>query len=230
MNLYPSKSYRKYYYFYDCLPYYIKFIELQYEVFSYPHKALKPIKFILMTCIGLFTYHLQPSLAAQGFVTINFTGLNNTVDTTTQTVNGLNYTIRSWGGLFDSNADGLAIDHGSVNIAFNNSAVKIISFTLTQGMIDSLQRDENFTLQNAAGTSQTYDFGDLQAGTTTLNNQFQVGRSPNDGLVILSFNPSDAAIRLQSLQVQIVPEPQTYALLLGTLTFSWVCIRRRIYR
>ena len=184
-----------------------------------------------MTCIGLFTYHLQPSLAAQGFVTINFTGLNTTVDTTTQTVNGLNYTIQSWGGLFDSNADGLAIDNGSVNIAFNNSAVKIISFTLTQGMIDSLQRDENFTLQNAAGTSsQTYDFGDLQAGTTTLNNQFQVGRSPNDGLVILSFNPSDAAIRLQSLQVQIVPEPQTYALLLGTLTFSWVCIRRRIYR
>lgn len=201
------------------------------KFFFYPNKALKPIKFILMTCIGLFTYHLQPSLAAQGFVTINFTGLNNTVDTTTQTVNGLNYTIQSWGGLLDSNADGLAIDNGSVNIAFNNSAVKIISFTLTQGMIDSLQRDENFTLQNAAGTSsQTYDLGDLQAGTTTLNNQFQVGRSPNDGLVILSFNPSDAAIRLQSLQVQIVPEPQTYALLLGTLTFSWVCIRRRIYR
>ena len=189
----------------------------------------------LLIFLGLIA-GILPSASAQEFITLNLAALTNGQFQQTVTTTDLTYTVSSFFTPLDVTADGLKMEpdfNSSIDISFSSKVI-IRSFTLTQASIDALDDDETLRFSggsNWANTVQDYlaSNNELVSGVNALVNQFEVDEQNTfDALALQAINPNNNAghIRIQSIQVEIVPEPSTYALFIGIGALAFA-IRKR---
>lgn len=174
---------------------------------------------------------------------IPLTGLSNQVrQTNTLNTGGLTYSLVGINN-FDSNADGLVMDAPSTDLFILNFKVHLLGFTVTQNMLGNLDGDESITFRNRYNVRESavnYNIGmapnggfiSIIAPNSPPGNEMEVDPAANN-IIQMSVSDSDTTngfVRIQSIRVEIVPETETYALVLGALSLGWICIRRRLHR
>ena len=181
------------------------------------------------------------ALAAQSMVTF---------DLTLVTANSYNYTFTDSGSSLKmdlsttddwatfgtgfakyTNNQGLEVFDGhnlSMTFVFDQD-VRITGYEVGY-YVAGLSGDEAIILTGSGHTSREEGTAKLWPGTKTFENQFTL--KAGDSLVLTSWNPTDggASSAWKSLSVTVVPEPATYALLLGGLVLAGAILRRRFRR
>lgn len=130
-------------------------------------------------------------------------------------------------GGFDKSSEGLITfkeQNHTMSFTFTET-VKIIGFEVAYYRA-GLSGDEAIVLTGSGQTSREEGTAKLWPGTKTFSNQFIL--NAGDALVLSNYNPTDggAISAWSSISVAIVPEPATYALLLGGLVFVVSLVRR----
>lgn len=178
--------------------------------------------------LSICAFLCLPLVSEALVVSIPLTNLAGQNDPYITNISGLEIRIDNWIGAFDSNSDGVSLqDRGGLPLDFSfGERVRILSFTMTANTFNGLDGDEEIRLQNQRNPGATFniiDFADFRAGTVTLNNQFELDPrpmgTPDSGVLnIFGFNQNMTGdLRISALNVQIIPEAETYALIFGCL-------------
>ena len=200
---------------------------------------MKSIRLILILSIGIQASAFAV-FAQNAIVSFDLSQLQSNVSSDTVTASDgstiLTVSARNANGsarnIFVTSGLRTFYGHQTKTIFNFNSDVILESYRISSASI-TFEGDERFIL-NLSGTNYDENFPNdnriLTGQTRTFNNKLTIPAGTN--IEIIAHNPDDGTETLywNTLTVTVVPEPETYALILAALALTYTALRRRRLR